>query len=127
MIAVPLSDFLHKECKEWISQLDLFSKELAIFGNRLKEVVDKNSSEDILRQVEHFQNRFILQKEKLDILRHEISEHDQAMARELENRKILDERDHTGEQFTLRHNVYMEDKLFREMKHEFYNFLGKVL
>jgi hypothetical protein len=127
MIAVPLSDFLHKECKEWLSQLDLYFKELGIFNSRLKEVVERNSSEGILKQVEHFQNQFILQQEALETLRHEISVHDQTMARELEAHKILDEQDYPGDQFDLRHKIFMQEKLFRELKHEFYNFLGKVL
>jgi hypothetical protein len=127
MIAVSLSDFLHKECKEWLSQLDLYVKELGIFSSRLKEVVERNSSDDILTHVEHFQNQFILQEEALDTLRHEISLHDQAMARELEAHTILDEHDYPGDQFDLRHKIFMQEKLFRELRHEFYNFLGKVL
>lgn len=127
MIAVPLSDFLHKECKEWLSQLDLFYRELSLFQNHLKDVTDRNSGEEVMRQVEHFQNRFIIEKENLDTLKHDVSVHDQAMAREIQSGSILEDRDYTGDQFDLRHRVYMQEKLFREMKHEFYNFLGKVL
>lgn len=127
MIAVPLSDFLHKECKEWLSELDLYNSELKIFRARLKEVAGKNSSAVILKQVEHFQNQFILQQEALETIRHEISVHDQAVARELEAHKILDEQDYPGDQFELRHKIFMQGKLFRELKHEFYNFLGEVL
>ena len=127
MIAISLSDFLHKECKDWLSQLDLFEKELEIFRGHLDDVAERNSGDEVLKQVEHFQNRFVLEKEILDTLRHDVSVHDQAMARVLADRKILDDQDFPGNQFDMRHRMYMEDKLFRDLKHEYYNFLGRVL
>lgn len=127
MLAVSLSNFFHKECKEWNERLDFFINEVDSFSKRIAEVVNANTAIEVLSQAEHFQNKFIIEKENIDILKHEVKVHMEAISSEMQREKILDEIDHSGNQIDLREKMRIEDKLFIDMKHELYSFLGKVL
>ena len=53
----------YNENKEWTSNLSFYKDEIKIMENRLVEITSKNTSKEILAQVEHFQNQLIIQKE----------------------------------------------------------------
>src|SRR6201984_3491948 len=69
-------DDLHFEHELWASEAKFYTDELKIYQKRLDEIASKNTSEDVRKQVEHFQNKFIIQKEQLDILNHEVTVHE---------------------------------------------------
>jgi hypothetical protein len=73
-------DDLHFEHQLWLSELNLFADELNIYVNRLTEISAKNTGEEIRKKIEHFQNQFILQKQQLDILNHDIKLHEQLLS-----------------------------------------------
>ncbi|AXY74060.1 hypothetical protein D3H65_08725 [Paraflavitalea soli] len=64
---------IHKRLNELNSVISFCRDELKIYQRRLEEVVSKNTGKDILAQVEHFQNQFILQGEQLDVLEHKVN------------------------------------------------------
>lgn len=64
---------IHKRLNELTSVISFCRDELKIYQQRLEEVVSKNTGKDILAQVEHFQNQFILQGEQLDVLEHKVN------------------------------------------------------
>ena len=70
---------LHEEHKQWLNNLNFYKDELVIMQNRISEIAQKNSAKEILANVEHFQNQFIIQKEQIDIISHEIKLHEQAL------------------------------------------------
>ena len=53
-------DDLHFEHQLWTSEAKFFVDELKIYQKRLGEVASKNSKEDVRKQIEHFQNQFII-------------------------------------------------------------------
>lgn len=118
---------LHFEHKLLKAKLNLYNDELEIYANRLAEISASNSSSDIKQKVEQFQNRFIIQKNENDKLRHEINLfEDQITAIIKENpvawdHKLID----SHEAFDAKVITY--DKLFSELKNEFNRFAADNL
>ena len=57
-------DELHFEHRIWTNNMKFYRDELKIFENRLEELVTRNTKLEVTAQIEHFQNQFILQREK---------------------------------------------------------------
>lgn len=127
MIAISLADFCHKELKDWVSMLVFFENEMNGFQKRLMDISTHNTKPHVLKQVEHFQNQFIIQKENFDILNHEIKIHQQLIAKEMQGSDIFDNMEITDQQYFLRDKMHTAEKIFITLKHEFYNFAGRVL
>lgn len=112
---------------EWKSNLSFYKDELNVFKKRLTEIVAKNNGKEIMRQVEHFENQFLLQGENIDILQHDISTHLGSMAAEA--------KEHAGHISTaqiavdaqLKDRVESEAKVFAELRDEFMHFLSVVM
>lgn len=68
---VMLAD-LHKEHKEWRSQLAFYKDEINVFESRLSELVQRFTAQKVLAEIERYQNQFIRQKEVIDIINHDI-------------------------------------------------------
>jgi hypothetical protein len=66
-----LSD-LHFSFKLWANEMAFFNQEIALFEGYLSEIAKRWSDQDVLAELEHFQNQFILQKEQANILAHDI-------------------------------------------------------
>jgi len=125
MLAMSLADFCHKELKEWRSAMELFMQELQGYNQRLNDVAGKNNKDVVLKQVEHFQNQFIVQKDNIQTMLHEIKIQEQNIAEDVRRDKILDETDIIGNQSFLREKVHTTEKIFVALKHDFYSFLAR--
>lgn len=119
-----LSD-LHFEHQLWNSKFDFYGDEVAIYENRLGEIANRYTSDEVLAQVEHFQNQFIRQKELIDELSHRVNKHEEALTQYVqENPTAVDHvkfRDHGA----LREEVSSFDKIYTELKSEFQRFSSK--
>ena len=69
-------DVLHFEHIVWIKELEFYKNELKVFNKRLTEVSDRYTSTEVLARLEQFQNKFIVQNEVADILRHDLKSHE---------------------------------------------------
>ena len=127
MLAMSLADFCHKELEEWRSAMELFMQELQGYNQRLNDVAGKNNKDVVLKQVEHFQNQFIVQKDNIQTMLHEIKIQEQNIAEDVRRDKILDETDIIGNQSFLREKVHTTEKIFVALKHDFYSFLARSL
>lgn len=63
---------LHTEHKSWNNQLDFCEDEIKAFESRLEELVQRYTGSKVLAEIEQYQNKFIREKEVIDILRHKI-------------------------------------------------------
>jgi hypothetical protein len=119
---------LHFEHKVWGNELEFFEDEIQIYEHRLEDLVKKKMNDkEMLSQLEAFQNQFIRQKEVIDILKHDINDHEHVLSKYAEEHPIAIEdvqfKDHT----TLRDRMVTFRKLYRELKDSFYQFLAKYL
>ena len=118
---------LHHQTSDWLRELEFYKQELTSLQKRLEEVAAKNTTKDIMTQVEHFQNRFTILREQHDILHHENTIR---LSRVDELAKSRPE--HIDEKF-MTENGEMHKKVndfsasFRDTRFEFNTFLSRVM
>jgi hypothetical protein len=116
---------LHEDHKIWINKLAFYKDEIAIMQNRIAEIAIKNTSPEVRSFVEHFQNKLIMMNEQIDILRHNVKEHEAELLKAadkapvaLEHKKFEDHR--MGSE-----NVDEFELAFNELRKELIAFLSK--
>ncbi len=110
---------------QWLKDFGFYDEELDTLENRLLEIVRKNNGKDVMAGVEHFQNQFVVQRNNIDQLQHDIHKHDSIVAK--------DAQDHAGkmksslveEHSKLKDQVETFEKIFNELRHEYNRFLSK--
>ena len=75
---------LHHQDIDWLRELDFYKGEIAILTKRLEEVINANTHTVVTSMVEHFQNKFIVLKEIIDTLGHDIKDREGAIERAAE-------------------------------------------
>jgi ASC-1-like (ASCH) protein len=118
-------DELHFEHQLWLSQGKFYTDELKIYQARLGEIAIKNTNVDIRKQIEHFQNQFIIQKEQLDILNHEVNLHEQWLAKFAKENPVAIDHVLFPDHNTIHEKVDIFHKLYHELKSEFATFSSK--
>jgi D-ribose pyranose/furanose isomerase RbsD len=118
---------LHANHSEWLRVLDFYKDELQILTGRLSEVSAKNTKADIKVKVEQFQNRFIIQKETLDIIRHDIKAEEQLLQAEIKSNPVAVDHRKMEDNEPLRDRIEIFVKLFEELKDEFSSFAAELM
>ncbi len=115
----------HADHTEWMSKLKFYADEIIVMKGRLGEIASKNSHQDVLAQVEHFQNQFIIQKNNIDELAHVIKVDENTLEKEVNKNPIaVDHRDmpsHAGE----KEAIDAFEKNFNDLRAEFKTFAAK--
>ena len=117
-------DDLHFDHQLWTSQAKFYADELKIYQKRLAEVASKNTAAEVRKQVEHFQNQFIIQKEQLDILNHEVNLHEQWLAKYAKMHPVAVDHVLFGDHKTMHEKMERFPILYIELKNEFKKFLA---
>ena len=115
----------HEDNKEWASNLAFYKDELKIMSKRLEEIVTKNTSKDILSQVEHFQNQFIIQKDQIDQINHAINLDNDTIDKEINKNTIAVDRRSIEDHTILREQMKSFEHIFNSLKFDFNTFLSK--
>lgn len=119
---------LHLEHEVWLNELSFYRDEMRILDKYLLEIVSKNTGQDVLKGVEHFQNQFIRQREVLDELTHDIREQENKVISTLKGLNPIQMEkgkyeDHAG----LREHVETFQNIYRNLKAEFLAFVSHWL
>lgn len=117
----------HVELYEWLKSLEFYKGELKFWRQRLSEVVGKNSSHDVLREAEHFQNQVIIQEEHIDILRHDIKQFENYLETWFEKHPKLDDKNLLNAEMQLRDRMKTFEHIYVDLKHEYYSYLRKYM
>jgi hypothetical protein len=123
MIATISIRSLHMEYQLWTRELIFYKEEIKIFEDHLTALLRRNNRNGVPAQVEHFQNQFILQKEVIDYLKHDLQVSERQLAAcvyemsgdGIDNIKM----DNHG---NLRERMTTFRKIYRELKNEFRRF-----
>jgi uncharacterized membrane protein YccC len=118
---------LHAEHKAWLNTVSFYKDELKILTHRLEEVASKNTNKDILAKVEHFQNQFVLNKEQVDILLHDVNRKEQELQKNINDNPVAVDHRQVNDEQQLRDRVETFKTLMEELKKEFNAFLTKVM
>ncbi len=116
---------LHHQGQDWLRELEFYKDELTVLTTRLQEITSRNTDKEVLAQVEHFQNKFIILREQLDTLKHDVG------TRNHEIEALTKERpEHINEKFTTVHDALQErvkdfSRSLSDTRFEFNKFLSK--
>ena len=118
---VHLSD-RHFELNLWLNELKFYKDEIKIFNHRLEDIVSHESKREAMQHLEHFQNQFIRQEEVIDVLKHEVKQHENVLEKVASSGDDLDD-SNLEQQNDLRDQVKQFKKIYYELKNEFMTFL----
>ncbi len=114
---------LHSDHQLWLNTLRFCKDEIVIFEHRMEDIAKRNTVSDVMAELEHFQNRYIREREVIDELRHDIKQHENHLQKfAIEHPVALDHvlfTDHTD----LRDRLSTFEKLYHELKSEFMRWL----
>ena len=117
---------LHLEYQLWIRELIFYKEEIRIYETHLEQLLSKNTNNFMRAQAEHFQNQFILQKEVIDHLKHDLNISEKQLAsfvQELSGNRLENVR--MDNHPTLRERVATFRKIYKDVKAEFRQFEGE--
>jgi predicted nuclease with TOPRIM domain len=115
----------HEENTEWLKKLDFYKDEITILKNRLEELADKNNAKDVLAEVEHFQNQFIIQRNNIDEIAHKVRENEQALQDEIKSNPVAVDHRKMEYHATEKDLVNSFEKVFNEIREDFNKFSAK--
>jgi hypothetical protein len=115
----------HEENTDWKNRLDFYKTEIQILKNLLAEVADKNSATDVQKQVEHYQNQFIVQRNNIDLLKHNIQLNEDKLQKEIDSNPIAV--DHRKMEYHQTEKEFIDffETNFNEVRHDFKVFAAK--
>ncbi len=115
---------IEKEHLTWLKHIDFYKSQLQVMEKELQLFAKESSSKKVAPRIEQFQNQFIRQREVLDVLRHNIKQHENEIERM--TRFALEYlRDRvTKEHLVVRAEFRRYVELFIEMEQDFHDFLA---
>ncbi len=113
------------EHQEWLQAIEFYKSEFDLLQKRLAEIVSKNTSHEALEGVEHFQNQFIVQRNNIDELRHSINEHVHNVKLDAERHANQVEEERVAEHVKLKDEFSVFEKVVKELRQEFNEYLTK--
>jgi hypothetical protein len=116
---------LHEEHKIWLNKLLFYKDELSIMANRIAEIAQKNTAQEILALVEHFQNQVIIQKEQIDIINHDIKSHELFLEGAVINNPTAIDHEKFPDHENHRERMERFEKIFNDLRAELIRFLSK--
>lgn len=117
----------HSENTEWTSKLNFYKDEIKIMTSRLEEVATKNSSMEVLAEVERFQNQLIIQRNNIDEALHEVKINEESLQAEIKSNPVAV--DHRSMEYHAQEKELVDafEKNFNDLRSEFNEFIGKWL
>lgn len=115
---------LHFEHQLWASTAKFYTDELKIYEHRLEEIASKNTGDEVRKQVEHFQNKFIIQREQLDLLNNEVDLHRHSLAALAKDNPLGIDHYMFGNHESLSDKMDTFNKIYSELKKEFHQFIS---
>ncbi len=116
---------LHTVCEDWKSELRFFKNEIRILRNRLGDIVQKNRNQEILAQVDHFENKFSILETHVSELMHNVKSKDRSLATQAASQSNAKARTVDTDQ-TIEDLMLMTSKDFYDTKNEYQRFVGLV-
>ena len=118
---------LHLICEDFKRTLQFYKSEIPFFKERLDEISEKNTAEEIRKQVEHFENTFIVMNENLDVLMHDVNIKQDAILKDAKERPDFINLKVNETADDLKALIDFTAKEFAETKEHFYRFLSEHL
>jgi len=118
---------LHFEHVQWRRELAFWEDELKSFKNRLNELESRWTDKEVLAQLEHYQNEFILHGSVIDDLQETIEEHEMSIAGHSQKGDESLDLAFTKKHLEFRNKMETQRQIYADLKKEFFRFLSKYM
>ncbi len=118
---------MHFEHVHWKRELAFWEDELKSFNNRLSELVIRWTDKDVLAQLEHYQNEFILHGGVIEDLQESIEEHETRIAGQSKTGTDVLDTQMAKKHIEFRNRIETQREIYAELKKEFFRFLEKYM
>ena len=118
---------LHFEHELWNSELAFWQDELKSFNNRLGELVNRWTDKDVLAELEHYQNEFILHGNVISNIQETIEEHEINIAGHSSNGSESIDIPMVKTHLKLRNKMETQREIYGTLKKDFFRFLSKYM
>lgn len=115
----------HAEHSDWMNRVAFYKDEITILQGILSEIASKNTGDEALKEVEHYQNQFIVQRDNLDQLAHNIRLNEQKFHQEVNNNPVAV--DHRKAEYHQAEKDFIEyfENNFKGLRTDFKTFSSK--
>ncbi|ALM09244.1 hypothetical protein SB49_09420 [Sediminicola sp. YIK13] len=124
---VLFNEDLHFEHKQWRSELAFWEDELKSFNNRLNELINRWTNKEVILQLEHYQNEFILHGKVIDQLQEAIEKHEIRIAGQTQVGQDALDTIMTKKHLEFRNKMETQRQIYADLKKAFFHFLSKYL
>ena len=118
---------LHFEHKQWNRELLFWKDELKSLKKRLGELAIRWTNKEILAQLEHYQNQFIIQENIINELQGFIGLHETSIAQHTKKGRDVLELTLVKKHIELRCLMDTQRDIYSDLKKEFFRFLSKYM
>ena len=118
---------LHFEHEQWRRELFFWEDELKSFKNRLGELVTRWTNNEVLAQLEHFQNEFILHGRVIDDLLEAIEVHETRIAGQSKTGVDALDTAMVKKHLEFRNKIETQRQIYADLKKEFFRVLTKYM
>ncbi|MFT5754510.1 MAG: hypothetical protein ACI924_001747 [Flavobacterium sp.] len=118
---------MHFEHKHWKDELAFQKDELKSFNNRLSELVTRWTDKDVLAQLEHYQNEFVLHLGVIEDLQETIEQHETRIAGQSKTGNDSIDTQLAKKHIEFRNRIETQRHIYAELKKEFFRFLDKFM
>ncbi len=115
----------HEENKQWMNSLLFYKDEIKIMNGRIGEIASKNTSKEVLAQIEHFQNQLLIQSNQLDRLKHSINLDNDIINNEIKKNSTAIDHRSIADHAAIREDMADFENIFKSLKGELNTFLSK--
>ena len=122
---------LHFSFKLWANEMAFFNQEIELFEGYLAEIAKRWTAQEVLAELEHFQNQFIVQREEAELLTHDIKNFQKNMSHFAKENETAVEHMHFDSKANEKNNVADRVETYKSiysaLKKEFRVFLSKYM
>ncbi|MFN0204109.1 MAG: hypothetical protein ACKVTZ_21500 [Bacteroidia bacterium] len=118
---------LHHDHQEWLIALDFYKHALKGYGERLDDVARANTKVEVMKQVEHYQNQFIIQEKNISDLVHLIAKEENIILSSVKENPVATDHRKITDNVELREAVTGFENYFTKLRTEYIRFLRSVL
>ena len=124
---VLFNEDLHFEHQQWNSELAFWEDELKSFKNRLSELVTRWTDNEVLAQLEHYQNEFILHGGVIEDLQETIEQHETRIAAQTKTGQDALDTILVKKHLEFRNRMETQRQIYAELKKGFFRFLSRYM
>lgn len=115
----------HEENVEFTSKLNFYKDEIKILEGRLGELAEKNSKNDILGELEKYQNQLIIQRNNIDEIAHKVKINEDQLEKEITKNPVAVDHRHVPYHGAEKELVDGFEKNFNALRADLNGFISK--